>query len=112
ARVPLDEGALTGRLDPNTAFPPGDIRNYYFRGDHKLQVAEHIGDLRRDLGDVDLPATALRFCLSHSDVCTVIPGMRSRIHVEMNFNASDLGPLPAGTIAVLRRHAWSKNFWL
>ena len=112
ARVPLDEGALSGCVGANTTFADGDFRDYYFRGDRKRQVAERIVCLRRDLGDVDLPSTALRFCLSHTGVCTVIPGMRSRSHVEANVGVCDLGLLPADTIDILRRHVWSKNFYL
>src|SRR5262245_57956196 len=42
ARVPLDEGALTGSVTEQTTFPPGDFRQWYFRGDHKRQVVEHV----------------------------------------------------------------------
>jgi aryl-alcohol dehydrogenase-like predicted oxidoreductase len=112
ARVPLDEGALTGCIDANTTFSPDDFRNYYFRGDHKLQVSEHLTRLRWELGEVDLPTIALRFCISHPDVSTVIPGMRSIRHVEANLGVSALGPLPVDTVAILRNHAWEKNFCL
>src|SRR5437868_6057879 len=63
ARVPLDEGSLTGNITESTVFPPGDFRNHYFRGDRKRQVAEHVAALRRDLGTSDgsLPEVALRF---------------------------------------------------
>jgi len=112
ARVPLDEGALTGKIDQNTKFPPGDFREEYFKGDRKSQVAEHIAALRRDLGDgADLPGTALRFCLSHPAVTSVIPGMRTVRHVESNAALSDQGPLPQETLAVLKRHAWDRNFY-
>jgi aryl-alcohol dehydrogenase-like predicted oxidoreductase len=111
ARVPLDEGALTGKIDENTTFAPGDFREYYFRGDHKKQVAEHVRPLQRDLGSRDLPSTALRFCLSHPAVSTVIPGMRSVRHAESNCALSGMGPLDAETLAILRRHAWDKNFY-
>jgi aryl-alcohol dehydrogenase-like predicted oxidoreductase len=32
ARVPFDEGALTGTITPETEFPDGDFRNHYFGG--------------------------------------------------------------------------------
>src|SRR5690349_3452878 len=51
ARVPLDEGSLTGNIGPQTTFPPGDFRDFYFRGDRKQQVADRVTALRRDLGD-------------------------------------------------------------
>jgi aryl-alcohol dehydrogenase-like predicted oxidoreductase len=114
ARVPLDEGALTGRITEDTVFPQGDFRNNYFRGDRKKQVAERVaaivGDL--DLGNAShLPEVAIRFCLSHPAVSTVIPGMRSISSVEGNVAASGQGPLPASALEVLRRHAWDRDFY-
>ena len=113
ARVPLDEGALTGRITEDTTFPPGDFRNDYFLGDRKRQVVERVNALRRDLAATDgnLPEMALRFCLSHPAVSTVIPGMRSLRNVEANCAVSDKGPLPPEVLDVLRRHAWERNFY-
>jgi len=114
ARVPLDEGALAGRIAEDTDFPEGDFRNRYFRGDRKKQVVERVAGIVRDLGLEDashLPAVAIRFCLSHPAVSTVIPGMRSIGSVEGNVMASGQGPLPAGTLDVLRRHAWDRDFY-
>jgi aryl-alcohol dehydrogenase-like predicted oxidoreductase len=113
ARVPLDEGSLTGKIDESTTFPSGDFRNEYFKGDRKKHVQQHVDSLRRDLGlrDGSLPEIALRFCLSHPAVSTVIPGMRSRHSVESNCAVPDRGPLPPETLAVLRRHVWERNFY-
>ena len=112
ARVPLDEGSLTGHVDENTTFPPGDFREWYFRGDRKKLVAERVAALVRDLGDgANLPETALRFCISNPAVSTVIPGMRRVRHVESNMALSDQGPLPAEVLAILKRHAWDRNFY-
>ncbi len=113
ARVPFDEGALTGRITAETEFPRGDFRSFYFRGDRKRQVQERVEALKRDLDGVegDLPEIALRFCLSHPAVSTVIPGMRRVQHVEANLRVSDLGPLDEKVLAILRKHAWEKNFY-
>ena len=112
ARVPLDEGALTGNITPSTTFPPGDFREFYFKGDRKQQVVEHVEALRRDLPPgANLADIALRFCLSHPAVTTVIPGMRSVHHAESNVALSDQGPLPADTYAKLKNHAWDRNFY-
>jgi aryl-alcohol dehydrogenase-like predicted oxidoreductase len=112
ARVPLDEGGLTGKIDANTKFPTGDFREFYFRGGRKRQVAEHVAALRRDLSDgEDLAETALRFCISHPAVSSVIPGMRTVRHAESNTALSAQGPLPEETLAVLKRHAWDRNFY-
>jgi|SRR5271157_3369334 len=111
ARVPLDEGGLSGHLTGSTTFPEGDFRNWYFRGDRKKQVVERVDALRKDLGDANLPEVALRFCLAHPAVSSVIPGMRTRKHVEANCALSDQGRLDLETLAILKRHAWDRNFY-
>jgi aryl-alcohol dehydrogenase-like predicted oxidoreductase len=113
ARVPLDEGGLTGAITAETKFPPGDWRERYFRGDRKQQVAERVEALRRELEGVEgtLAEIALRFCLSHTAVSSVIPGMRRRETVESSCRAGQLGPLAPGVLQRLRRHAWRRNFY-
>jgi aryl-alcohol dehydrogenase-like predicted oxidoreductase len=112
ARVPLDEGGLSGHLNAHTKFPTGDFREWYFRGGRKQEVVEHVDAIVAALGgEVDLPSVALRFCLSHPAVSTVIPGMRTRLHAESNAAASDLGSLPPETLTILKRHAWDRNFY-
>ena len=113
ARVPFDEGSLTGEVRPDTKFPPGDFRNEYFAGDRKEQVWDRIQLLTRDMGISvnQLPQFALRFCLSNPVVSTVIPGMRKPRHAAENAAVSDMGPLQATTLEKLRRHRWSKNFY-
>ena len=112
ARVPLDEGALGGHLTESTTFPPGDFRNFYFRGNRKKEVVQHVSALRRDLGDmVSLPEIALRFCLSNPAVSSVIPGMRTSRHVEFNSGVADMPALAAPTQAILKRHAWDRNYY-
>ncbi len=113
ARVPLDEGSLTGTITENTQFDPTEFRSFYFRGDRKRQVVERVAALRKDLAGVDgsLPEIALRFCISHPAVSTVIPGMRKVRHVEANLGLPERGPLDEKTLAILKKHAWNKNFY-
>jgi aryl-alcohol dehydrogenase-like predicted oxidoreductase len=114
ARVPFDEGSLAGRVSENTVFPEGDFRNNYFRGDRKKQVADRVAALVRDLGLEDpslLAGIALRFCISHPAVSTVIPGMRRVTSVEGSAMAIGQGPLPGSVVDILRRHAWDRNFY-
>jgi aryl-alcohol dehydrogenase-like predicted oxidoreductase len=113
ARVPLDEGSLTGTITADTRFDKGDFREFYFRGDRRKQVAERVAALMTDLRGVPgtLPEVALRFCLSNPAVSMVIPGMRRLQNVESNCRASDLGTLPSEAMDILRRHAWDKNFY-
>ena len=113
ARVPLDEGGLSGKIDAFTEFQPNDFRASYFKGDRKKQVAERVAAIERDLAISGgaMPEVALRFCLSHPAVSSVIPGMRSRANVTFNSSIPGKGPLPEKVIAVLRRHAWQRNFY-
>jgi len=113
ARVPLDEGGLTGAITPDTHFEGTEFRAHYFRGDRKQQIVEHVEALKRDLKDVPgtLPEIALRFCLSNRAVSSVIPGMRRIKTVESSCGVSDAGPLPENVLAILKRHAWYRNFY-
>jgi aryl-alcohol dehydrogenase-like predicted oxidoreductase len=117
ARVPLDEGGLTGTITEDTQFAPGEFRESYFRGDRKRQVVEHVEALKRDLATLPgvlpsaLPEIALRFCLSHPAVTSVIPGMRRIATVESSCRAASAGKLDAQTLATLKNHAWDRNFY-
>ena len=113
ARVPLDEGALTGTLREDTQFDPGDFRSAYFRGERKKEVVERVKALERDLKKVPgtLPEIALRFCLSHPAVSSVIPGMRKVRNVESNCSVPQSGPLDPAMIEILRGHVWEKNYY-
>jgi len=114
ARVPFDEGALTGTITPETEFPKKDWRNFYFKGDRKRQVYDRVQELNKLLGQEvsTLPQLALRFCLHHEAVSTVLPGMRSVEHVEANMAASDQTPLSGEMIQNLREQRWDKNFYV
>ncbi len=113
ARVPLDEGGLTGNIRPDTEFPDGDWRRRYFHGDRRRQVWERGEKLQQALGGQygSLAQAALRFCLSDPAVTTVIPGMRSVRNVESSCAVSDIGPLPDPTLETLKEHAWIRNFY-
>lgn len=113
ARVPLDEGGLTGAIRPDTHFEPEEFRAFYFRGDRKQQVVERVEALKRDLQGVPgtLPEIALRFCLSNPAVTSVIPGMRRMKTVESSCGVSDAGALPENVLEILKRHTWARNFY-
>ena len=91
ARVPFDEGGLTGSITSETEFPEGDFRNKYFAGDRKQQVADHVRAIADELEVAveDVPEVALRYILSEPAISTVIPGMRSIRNVERNCAAGD-----------------------
>jgi aryl-alcohol dehydrogenase-like predicted oxidoreductase len=113
ARVPLDEGALTGRITPDSTFPEGDFRWDYFRDGRLREVDEHVRAILDDLA-IDreqLAETALRYILSHEAVSTVIPGMRSVRNVERNAALGDGRGLPDEQVQALKRHRWVRNFY-
>ncbi|HTV12860.1 MAG TPA: aldo/keto reductase [Acidimicrobiales bacterium] len=113
ARVPFDEGGLTGKVNPLTTFPIGDFRNLYFSGNRKQEVWERGQAIVDELGVTldKLPEVALRFCLSHPAVSTVIPGMRTLGYVDANVRAVELGPLTPGQLEILRKYRWVRNFY-
>ena len=113
ARVPFDEGGLTGTITEDSKFAPGEFRESYFRGDRKKQVVERVDALKRDLAGTPgtLPEIALRFCLSNKAVTSVIPGMRRVATVESNCQAAAAGMLDERTLEILRRHQWNRNFY-
>jgi aryl-alcohol dehydrogenase-like predicted oxidoreductase len=112
-RVPFDEGALTGRIGPETTFEEGDFRNNYFRDGRKEQVWERTEAIVDDLGITrdDLAEVALRFILSNPAVSTVIPGMRTVRNVERNTAVGDGRGLPTDQVERLRAHRWVRNFY-
>jgi aryl-alcohol dehydrogenase-like predicted oxidoreductase len=113
ARVPLDEGSLGGTWTRETRFAPGTFQAHYFRETRLAEACERAERLRPFLGPgvETLPKLALKFCLSHPAVSTVIPGMRTPGHVDQNVAASDGKPLPPSTLEALREHAWPRNFY-
>ncbi|HYL10663.1 MAG TPA: aldo/keto reductase [Candidatus Acidoferrales bacterium] len=110
ARVPFDEGSLTGMLTLESRWPSGDWRNIYFVAENLQATIPRVEALKPLLpAGVTLPEMALRFVLNNSGVSTVIPGMRKPKNVESNLAASVAGPLPEALHAELRKHRWVRK---
>jgi aryl-alcohol dehydrogenase-like predicted oxidoreductase len=119
ARVPFDEGTLTGTLTKESKWPEGDWRNIYFVSDNLIPSVERAGALKEllrkwnqahsETPKITLPELALRFILTNPAVTTIIPGMRKQSHVEANIAASDAGPLPAELFQQLKQHRWVRK---
>ncbi|MFQ5802785.1 MAG: aldo/keto reductase [Candidatus Methylomirabilales bacterium] len=113
ARVPLDEGGLTGKLHPDMQLDPDTFQGHYFRGGRLKETftrAEHLKAFFRD-GVETLPKLALKFCLSHPAVSTVIPGMRRPEHVDENCAVPEAPTLTSDELTTLKSHAWPRNFY-
>jgi aryl-alcohol dehydrogenase-like predicted oxidoreductase len=110
ARVPFDEGTLTGMLTLDSKWPSGDWRNTYFVPENLKSSIAHAEVLRPLIPPGStMPEMALRFILNNQNVSTTIPGMRKLKNVEANCAASALGPLPAELHKKLRAHRWDRN---
>lgn len=110
ARVPFDEGTLTGTLTKETTFPADDWRSTYFVPENLRASVDHAEALRPLIPDgMTMPELALRFILANPDVGTIIPGMRKVRNVEANMAASDGRMLPTKLLAELKAHRWDRQ---
>lgn len=110
ARVPFDEGTLTGTLTLDSHWPEGDWRNSYFNPDNLKESIKRAEALKKVMPEtMTLSEFALRFILSHPDVSTTIPGMRKSKNVEANVKACEKGVLNAQLIKTLRSHRWDRK---
>ena len=110
ARVPFDEGSLTGNLTLDSTWPEGDWRNTYFVPENLKDSVAHAEALRPLIPEsMTMPEMAMRFILNEERVSTIIPGMRKLNHVESNIAASDAGPLSKDLHTKLREHRWERT---
>jgi aryl-alcohol dehydrogenase-like predicted oxidoreductase len=111
ARVPFDEGSLTGTLTADAEWPAGDWRNLYFTPPQLRQTLDRVDRLKPDVpAGMTLPELALRFILHHPAVTTTIPGMRRPSNVRANLAVSDGQPVSAELVARLRAHRWERDW--
>jgi len=117
ARVPFDEGTLTGTLTKDSTWPEGDWRNSYFVPENLIPSVERADAVKKALEEwnrersmnITMPELALRFILGNDDVSTIIPGMRKLRHVESNIATSDAGPLPEELQEKMRGFRWVRK---
>ncbi|WP_276390494.1 aldo/keto reductase [Eudoraea chungangensis] len=110
ARVPFDEGTLTGNITKETVFPEGDWRSSYFVPEN-LEASAAKADLLRPLipENMTMAEMALRFILMNDDVSTTIPGMRKARNVLSNTATSDGKELAKDLYNKLRKHRWDRK---
>ena len=110
ARVPFDEGTLTGTLTKETTFPANDWRSTYFVPENLNSSVDHADALKPLIpSGMTMPEMALRFILSNPDVHTTIPGMRQIRNVEANIAASDGSGLSHELLQELKDHRWDRT---
>ena len=110
ARVPFDEGSLTGTMTADMTWPRGDWRNLYFTPENLRETLEHVDRLKPLVPQGStLPDLALRFILHHAAVSTTIPGMRKLSNVDQNTAASDAEPMDPLLLKALREHRWDRT---
>ncbi len=110
ARVPFDEGTLTGTLTKASRWPAEDWRSTYFVPENLNASVDHAEALRPLIpAGMTMADMALRFILANPTVSTIIPGMRKARNVRANIATSDGAALPADLIAQLRAHRWDRQ---
>ena len=107
ARLPLASGLLTGKFSADSTFEEGDHRNFNKDGD-AFNVGETFSGLTLEKGvelvskindnykpdALSMVQLALRWCLDHSAVTSVIAGASNPDQVSQNVHAAGLEPLP------------------
>ena len=110
ARVPFDEGSLTGTLTRETRFPRAISGGTYFVPENLGPTMDRVDALAPLVPEgSSMPDMAMRFILANPDVSTVIPGMRRPKHVRANIAASDAPPLDPELLEKLRTHRWDRR---
>ncbi len=110
ARVPFDEGTLTGNITKETTFPEEDWRSTYFVPENLIASAEKADALRPVVPKgMTMAEMALRFILENEDICTTIPGMRKERNVLANTATSDGTKLSKDLVQELRNHRWDRQ---
>ena len=110
ARVPFDEGTLTGTMTKETTFPADDWRSTYFVPENLNASVDHAEALKPLLPPgMPLPELALRFILANKHVGTIIPGMRKVRNVLANMAVSDGRDLSEELLSQLQAHRWDRE---
>ena len=97
ARVPFDEGTLTGTLTKDSTWPSGDWRNTYFVPENLTRSVDRADRLRPLVPPgMSMAEMALRWILANDTVSTIIPGMRRASHVRSNIGRQRRSALATG----------------
>src|SRR5665213_137115 len=112
ARVPMAFGALTGRFNAKTTFPPDDHRSRLYVGDDlkitlvKVEKLKFLASRHRPLAEA-----AIKWTLAYPEVSTAIPGIRNLRQAQINCAAGD-GPGILPALAKKAEKLYHVNFGL
>ena len=110
ARVPFDEGTLTGNITLETTWPEEDWRSTYFVPANLKSSVAHADALKPLVPDeMSMAEMAMSFILAEPTVSTIIPGMRKLHHVQQNLANSDAAPLDDELLNELKKHRWDRT---
>ena len=109
ARVPFDEGTLTGNLTKETTFEEGDWRGTYFVPENLIASVDRANAIKPLIPEkLTMAELALRFILQSEDVHTIIPGMRKLKNVRSNMLTSDGHKIEKKLYEKLKSHRWDR----
>ena len=110
ARVPFDEGTLTGTLDQGDALARGDWRNGYFVTENLAASVDRAEALRPLVpAGMTMPELALRWILADPRVSTIIPGMRKPDATSRRTSPSSDGRRSTPPPRTLKDHRWDRT---
>jgi len=110
ARVPLDEGSLSGTFTHKTTF--NDWRKDYFTSDRLKITIDKVSGIKNKLVNEKrtMSQIALKFCLLKNGADVVIVGMRNSNHVTENVKSVDVS-FTKEELDYLVKQRWIRNFY-
>ena len=90
ARVPLASGFLSGKYQPDAAFPANDVRAERKPEVNAQQIAQALQVLQQVPAGVEPASWACSWCLQHPAISSVIPGIKSIEQLVINAAGADL----------------------
>ena len=112
-RTPLCFGFLTGEYDSKQRYAKSDHRSLW-SNEQVEQWANAYKLFAKEIKSEDQTNAqiALRFCLSHSELSSTIPGLLTTEHVDENTHSSDLGVFPHATLEKFSQIFKSNDFFV
>ncbi|MCR4277346.1 MAG: aldo/keto reductase [Candidatus Roizmanbacteria bacterium] len=110
ARVPLDEGSLSGTFNYETTF--NDWRKYYFTTDRLKMTVNKVNEIKSKLVNEKrtMSQIALKFCISDNGADVAIVGMRNPNHATENIKSVRINFVKE-ELNYLMKQRWIRNFY-